>query len=329
MSSLRWGIVGAGWIANEFVRDLVENGFSVTAIGSRSLDKAREFADRFGIPNAHGSYEELVADPDVDVVYVATPHPMHLADATLALNAGKHVLVEKAFTVNAGEARQLVDLAASKGLVALEAMWARFLPHMVRLRELLAAGTIGEVRTVVADHSQSLPADPSHRVQDLALGGGALLDLGVYVVSFAYDMLGEPERVLAISSPTPTGADAETSILLGFSGGQQAVLHCSLDTAGPNRASVTGTAGWVEIESVFYSPTAFTVFAPDGSVVERYESEVTQRGMQYQAWELERLVAAGTIAGEILPPSESVAIMRTLDEVRAQIGLSYPGEQPA
>ncbi|CAN5294618.1 Gfo/Idh/MocA family oxidoreductase [soil metagenome] len=325
-SGLRWGIIGTGWIAEQQVSDLLANGFTVTAVGSRTQAKADEFAGRFGIPTAHGSYESLVADPEVDIVYVATPHPMHFADATLALNAGKHVLVEKAFTINASQAQQLVDLASSKGLVILEAMWARFLPHMVRLRELIAHGVIGDVRTVIADHNQSLPQNPEHRLQNLALGGGALLDLGIYPVSFAWDMLGEPESVHAISTPTPTGADRQTAMILGFADGRQAVLHTALDTAGPNTASVIGTEGWVAIHKVFYEPTSFTVYATDGSIVEHYESDVSDRGMQYQAWELERRVLSGQAATDILPPSETVGIMRTLDEVRRQIGLVYPGE---
>jgi predicted dehydrogenase len=325
-SGLRWGIIGTGGIASEQVTDLLANGFTVTAVGSRTLTKAEEFAERFGIPTAHGSYEELVADPEVDIVYVATPHPMHFADAALALNAGKHVLVEKAFTVNADQAQQLVDLAASKNLVVLEAMWTRFLPHMVRLRELIAEGVIGDVRTVIADHNQSLPQNPEHRLQNPDLGGGALLDLGIYPISFAWDMLGEPESVYAISTPTATGVDRQTAIVLGFAGGRQAIVHTALDTAGPNAASVIGTEGWVAIHSVFYTPTSFTVYATDGSEIEHYESTVSNRGMQYQAEEVERLVAAGQIAGEILPPSETVGILRTLDEVRRQIGLVYPME---
>lgn len=325
-SGLRWGIIGTGGIAESQVADLLANGFTVTAVGSRTQAKADEFAARFGIPTAHGSYEALVADPDVDVVYVATPHPMHFADATLALDAGKHVLVEKAFTINAGQAKQLVDLAETKGLVVLEAMWTRFLPHMVRLRELIAQGVIGDVRTVIADHNQSLPQNPEHRLQNPDLGGGALLDLGIYPVSFAWDILGEPETVHGISTPTATGVDRQTAIILGFADGRQAVLHTALDTAGPNAASVIGTKGWVAIHSVFYTPTSFTVYATDGSVIEHYESTVPNRGMQYQAWEVERLVAEGKTAGEILPPRESVGIMGTLDEVRRQIGLTYPGE---
>ncbi|MCU1515156.1 MAG: gfo/Idh/MocA family oxidoreductase [Microbacteriaceae bacterium] len=323
---LRWGILGTGWIAGEQVTDLLGNGFTVAAVGSRSSQSATDFAERFGIPVAHGSYEDLVADPGVDVIYVATPHPYHAANATLALGAGKHVLLEKPFTINAVEARQVVDLAESKGLVVLEAMWTRFLPHMVRIREIIAAGTIGEVRTLIADHNQNLPKDPGHRLNDPALGGGALLDLGIYPISFSFDLLGAPASVYAIAAKTATGVDRQDAIVFGYGDGQQAVLHTALDTLGPNTAVIIGTGGRIEIESVWYTPTGFTVFDSDGELVERYDSEVSNRGMQFQAWELERLVAAGVTAGDLLPPEQSVRVMETLDEIRRQIGLSYPSE---
>jgi predicted dehydrogenase len=324
--SLRWGILGTGWIAEQFVSDILASGFTVAAVGSRSDDSAAAFAEKFGIATAHGSYEALVADPGVDIVYVATPHPMHAENSTLAVNGGKHVLVEKPFTLNADEAEKLVDLAAEKNIVVLEAMWTRWLPHMVRLREILAAGTIGDVRTVIADHNQKLPSDPKHRINNPDLGGGALLDLGIYPVSFAWDVLGEPTTVNAISSATATGVDRQTAILLGYADGQQAVLHTALDTAGPNTAAVIGTEGWIAIKGTFYVPTSFTVYDSAGTVVEEFDTAVAERGMQFQAWEAERLVAAGATAGDVLPPSQSVAIMRTLDEVRRQIGLAYPGE---
>jgi predicted dehydrogenase len=326
MSALRWGILGTGWIAHQQTTDLLGNGFVVSAIGSRSQATADAFAAEFGIPTAHGSYEALVADPNVDAIYVSTPHPSHAAGATLALNAGKHVLLEKPFTLNAGEARAVVELAASKNLVVLEAMWSRFLPHMLRIREIIAAGTLGEVRTVLADHNQNLPKDPKHRINNPELGGGALLDLGIYPVSVAYDVFGAPSTIRATASMTTTGVDRQTAIVLGFADGQQAVLHTALDTLGPNRAAVIGTLGRIEIESVWYNPTAFTVYDNEGAIIEQFDQPVRNRGMQYQAWELERLVAEGQVAGDILPAAESVQIMETLDEVRRQIGLVYPGE---
>jgi predicted dehydrogenase len=324
--ALRWGILGTGYIAGEQTTDLLGNGFTVTAVGSRTQESADAFAAKFGIGTAHGSYEALVADPEVDAIYVSTPHPFHADNALLALDAGKHVLVEKSFTVNAAEARAVVDRATEKNLVVLEAMWTRFLPHMVRIREIIAAGTIGEVRALIADHNQKLPTDPKHRINAPELGGGALLDLGIYPVSFAFDLFGTPEVVQANSSMTGTGVDRQTAMFFGYSDGRQAQLMSTLDAAGPNRAVVVGSEGRIEIEAVWYTPTPFTVFDSAGAVIERFDEPVQNRGMQFQAWELERLVAEGVLAGEILPPEESVAIMETLDEVRRQIGLSYPGE---
>lgn len=327
MGDIRWGVLGTGGIAHAQTADLLAHGFTVTAVGSRSRESADAFAGEFGIREAHGSYESLVADPDVDVVYVATPHPFHASNATLALTAGKHVLVEKAFTMNAAEARGVVELATSSGLVVLEAMWTRFLPKMARIRQIIEAGTIGEVRTLLADHNQLLSSDPLHRINNPALGGGALLDLGIYPVSFAFDLFGTPTEVLANAAKTATGVDRQTAIVLGFAGGQQAVLHAALDTLGPNRATVIGTEGRIELESVWYMPTPFTVYDGRGAVVEQYDEPVSGRGMQFQAAELERLVAAGLTEGDTLPPAETVRIMETLDEVRRQIGLVYPGER--
>ena len=324
---LRWGILGTGFIADLQVRDLVDNGFAVQAVGSRSLETSQAFASRFGIPTAHGSYEDLAADPDVDVVYVATPHVFHHENALLALNAGKHVLVEKAFTINARQAQEIVDLAAGKGLVALEAMWTRFLPHMARLREIVAGGVLGEVRKVVASHNQDLPKDPAHRLNDPALGGGALLDLGVYPVSFSFDVFGAPHRILASAAMTATGVDRQTAAIFEYADGQQALVDCALDTAGNNRAAIIGTGGWVEIESVWYTPTPFTRYDVSGNILEQFNEPVQGRGMQYQAAELERLVREGLTAGTMLPPGESVAIMAALDEVRRQIGLTYDADR--
>ena len=325
-NSLRWGILGTGLIAGLQTSDLVEHGFTVHAVGSRNLATAREFAARFQLPGAHGSYEALVNDPDVDVVYISSPHPFHYENALLALNAGKHVLVEKPFAMNAWQAQEIVDLAASKGLVALEAMWTRYLPHMVRVRELIATGALGDVRTIIADHNQNLPKDPKHRLNDPALGGGALLDLGIYPVSFAFDVLGEPSRIQAASSMTATGVDRQTAMIFEYADGQQAMLHCALDTAGPNRAAVIGTAGSIELDPVWYTPTGFTRYDDGGNVVERYDEPVSGRGMQYQAWEVERLVAAGAIANDVLSPDETVRVMAALDAVRSLIGLSYASD---
>jgi predicted dehydrogenase len=326
-NALRWGILGAGGIAGAFVKDLQANGRTVTAVGSRTEGKARGFAGRFGIRSAHGSYAGLVEDDAVDAVYVATPHALHAANAELALNAGKHVLVEKPFTINAAEARSVVALAATRGLVVLEAMWTRWVPTMVRVREVIASGAIGDVRTVLADHTQLIKKDFSSRMYAPELGGGALLDLGVYPISFASDILGSPQVVHAVSAPTRTGVDAQTSVVLGYDGGRSALIHTALDAKGPNTAAIIGTEGRIALDPVWYEPTSFTVFDPRGEPLERYEKpEINGRGMQFQAFELERLVADGALGGGILSPDESISIMTTLDEIRRQIGRRYPTE---
>jgi predicted dehydrogenase len=324
---IRWGILGAGFISDLFVTDLLATDHSVSAVGARSLERGQSFAAKHGIARVHDSYEALVADEHVDIVYVATPHNFHHEHALLALNAGKHVLVEKAFAQNAAQAEEMVAVAAAKNLVILEAMWTRWLPHMVRLREIIAAGTIGEVRTVIADHNQKLSADPLHRINNPELAGGALLDLGIYPISFAWDVLGAPSSIQSLATMTATGVDRQTSVIFGYESGAQAILQTALDTAGPITASVIGMDGWIAIESEFYAPTAFAVFDSAGAVVERFTETVVSRGMQYQAAEAERLIAAGLISGTILPPAESVAIMETLDHIREQIGLQFPHEQ--
>ena len=322
-----WGILGAGFISDLFVTDLLATGHSVSAVGARSSGRGQAFAAKHGIARLHDSYEALVADENVDIVYVATPHNFHHEHALLALNAGKHVLVEKAFAQNAAQAVEMMALAEAKNLVILEAMWTRWLPHMVRLREIIAAGTIGEVRTVIADHNQKLSTDPLHRINNPELAGGALLDLGIYPISFAWDVLGAPSSVQSLATMTATGVDRQTSVIFGYDSGAQAILQTALDTAGPTTASVIGMDGWIAIESEFYAPTAFTVFDSTGAVLERFTETVVSRGMQYQAAEAERLIEAGLISGTILPPAESVAIMETLDHIREQIGLQFPHEQ--
>ncbi len=321
---LAWGILGTGWIAGLQTSDLVEHGHSVVAVGSRTQESATKFATEYGIPTAHGSYEELVADPNVDAIYVATPHPFHEEHALLALNAGKHVLVEKVFTMNAAQAERVVARATELNLIVLEAMWTRYLPHMVRIRELVKSGALGTIRSVMADHNQNLPSDPLHRINNPLLGGGALLDLGIYPVSFAYDVLGSPTSVVAVATKTATNVDRQTSMILSYGDEAQALIQTTLDLNGPTRAVIVGSEGRIEIDEVWYSPTRFTRFDGSGEVIEEFDGTTTGRGMQFQAAELERLVAAGDLANDILSPTESVQIMHTLDEIRRQVGLTYP-----
>jgi predicted dehydrogenase len=327
MTGLRWGILATGGIAHAFTSDLRTAGLTVSAVGSRRADAAEEFAREFDIPNAHSSYEALVADPDVDIVYIATPHGRHLEDASLALQAGKHVLIEKAVTLDAAEATALRDLAADAQLLAMEAMWTRYLPHMVRIREILAAGTLGEVRTLFADHSQRISSDPAHRLNALELGGGALLDLGIYPISLIWDVLGAPADIRAVGRLGETGADTEVAASLTHASGAVSSFVTSSRAAGPNTAHIVGTEGRIEIDAVWYCPTSFRVRTPDGRVVEEYESQIEGRGMQYQALYAEDLIAHGRTDSDLLPFDQSVAIMASLDDIRAQVGVVYPDKR--
>lgn len=326
-SSPRWGILGPGGIARAFTSDLRTAGLDVAAVGSRRRESAETFAADFDIAHAHGSYEDLVADPDVDIVYIATPHPMHAANALLALEAGKHVLVEKPFTLNATEAAAVRDAAAERGLLAMEAMWTRYLPHMVRIREIVASGALGEIRAVTADHTQRISSDPAHRLNALELGGGALLDLGIYPISFAWDVLGAPLSVVATARLGETGADTEVATIMAHESGAMSTTLSASRAVGPNTASVIGTDARIDIARVWYTPTSFRVVAHDGTVVEDYVSRVDGRGMQFQALAAEKYLADGRTDSDVLPIDETVAIMATLDEVRGLVGVRYPGEE--
>jgi predicted dehydrogenase len=318
---LRWGILGTGGIAETFATDLrLTDSGVVAAIGSRSQQSADRFARQFGVARAHPSYESLVADPDIDVVYVATPHPMHRDNAILALRAGKPVLVEKPFTMNAEEAREVVAVAREQRLFAMEAMWTRFLPHIAVVREWLAEGALGELVTVTADHGQWFAENREFRLFAPELGGGALLDLGIYPVSFASMVLGTPNRIVALGDPAFTGVDAQTSMLFGYASGAQAVLTCTLRAKSPTTGSIVGTDARIEIEGDFYAPASVRLVprAGDSTVVSsRHEG----RGLRHQADEVARRLAAGELESPLMSLDETITIMETMDTVLAQSGV--------
>jgi predicted dehydrogenase len=319
-SPLRWGILGTGGIAHTFATDLrrTDSGV-VSAVGSRSPGAADRFANEFGIAARHPSYESLVADPSVDVVYVATPHPMHRDNAILALRAGKPVLVEKPFAMNAVEAAEIVEVARQQGLFAMEAMWTRFLPHIAVVRDWLALSALGEIVTVTADHGQWFAEDAGSRLFAPELGGGALLDLGIYPVSFASMILGTPNRVAAVIDPAFTGVDAQTSMVFGYESGAQAVLSCTLRAKSPTRASIVGTDARIEIDGDFYAPAAVTLVPRQGEPT-RIPSTHEGRGLRHQADEVARRLAAGELESPFMPLDESISIMQTMDMVLVQAG---------
>jgi predicted dehydrogenase len=314
---LGWGLIGTGRIAETFAADLTfTDSGRVAAVGSRHMDSADRFADRFNIPNRHASYEALVEDPDVDVVYVATPHPMHHAGALLALRAGKPALVEKPFTMNAAEAQELVATARAEGLFLMEAMWTRFLPHIAQIRGLIAEEALGEIVTITADHGQWFPKDRDFRLFAPELGGGALLDLGVYPVSFASMVLGTPDRIVTLIDPAFTGVDGQTSMLFGYASGAQAVLTCTLSAKSPTRAAIVGTDARIEIDGDFYAPTSFTLISRTGERT-HFDAPHQGRGLWHQADEVARCLREGLLESPSMPLNESVSVMQTMDAVRA------------
>ncbi|CAN1511946.1 MviM Predicted dehydrogenases and related proteins [Candidatus Nanopelagicaceae bacterium] len=325
MSNFNWGILGPGGIAKAFAEDLKRlDGHSIAAVGSRTLSNAQSFANTFG-GTAYGSYEELVADPQVDAIYVATPHPAHKENVILALNAGKPVLCEKPFAVNAVEAQQMVDAAHKNGVALMEAMWARFLPHYAQVREIIASGVLGKIHTIQADHGQRLADQNIPRLVEPSLAGGALLDLGIYPVSFAHMILGNPSKITSSAVLTDKGVDAQTSMIFDYDDGAQAVLNTTMIEQTPCRAIVAGLNGWLEIDRTFYNPASMRVVLNDGTTTE-YPSSYVGHGLREQAEVFKQLVTSDQQQSQILNWQDTVDIMKTLDQVRSQIGLKYPFE---
>lgn len=329
--TVRWGVLATGGIAATFAEALATvPDAEVVAVGSRGLGSAKAFAERFAIPRAYGSWAELAADPEVDVVYVATPHSAHREAAGLCLEAGKAVLCEKALTLNSREARELVELARDRGLFLMEAMWTYCNPLVRHMVELVAAGGIGEIRTVSADFGFRGDFPPAHRMRAPELGGGALLDLGVYPVSFAHLLLGEPDSVDGWAHLTPERVDDTTGVLLGWNSGALATLTCTFvaDTGAP--ATVTGTEGRIELPEGFFNPDHLVLHrqgeAPRTVRFADVADDGLDRGtMRYEAIEVGRCLRAGLTESPLVPLDGSLAVMRTLDAVRERIGVRYPG----
>ncbi|MGW1952070.1 Gfo/Idh/MocA family protein [Streptomyces sp. NPDC001920] len=329
--SVRWGVLATGGIAAAFTADLVDlPDAEVVAVASRTQASADAFAERFGIPRAYGDWNALAEDGDIDVVYVATPHSAHRQAAGLCLEAGRNVLCEKAFTVNAREAGELVALARARGSFLMEAMWMYCNPLVRRLKALVDDGVIGEVRHVQADFGLAGPFPPSHRLRDPAQGGGALLDLGVYPVSFAQLLLGEPSDVVARATLSPEGVDLQTGALLSWDSGALASVHCSIVGGTATSASVTGSLGRIDVPNGFFFPDRF-VLHRDGRDPEEFTADPVDgpRGsLRHEAAEVMRALRAGETESPLVPLEGTLAVMRTLDAVRDRVGVRYPGELP-
>jgi predicted dehydrogenase len=321
----RWGIIGTGKIAGNFAQGLsILQDAELIAVGSRAQQTAEAFGEKFGIPRRYDSYAALASDRDVDVVYVATPHPMHMENSLLCLEAGKGVLCEKPFAMNAAQAERMIELARRKRLFLMEAMWTRFLPAMVKVRQLLVGGAIGEARMVMADFGFRTAWNPEGRLLNPRLGGGGLLDVGIYAVSLSHMVLGPPQKVLSQAHIGQTGVDEQAAMIFGYKGGQLALLSCAVRTASPMEAHILGTDGSVRIHSAWWRTRAFTLKA--GGKEELFELPFVSTGLNYEAQEVTDCLRQGRTESAVMPLDETLAIMRTLDQIRSQWGLRYPVE---
>ena len=318
--TVRWGVIGPGGIATQFAdgMTLVDDG-EIVAVASRSQERADAYGDRWGVAHRYDSVEALVEDPDVDAVYVATPHSRHEADTVAALEAGKHVLCEKPFALNARQAQRMADTARERGRFCMEAMWTRFLPSYRAMLEAIADGRIGDVLLVEGDFGFRMPVQPGRHF-DLDLGGGALLDLGIYPIQLCTLLLGRPERIVADGVLAETGADEHVAALLHFAGDRLGVVKAALRVPMSCTGRISGTDGVIELPAFMHCPQWLVVNG------ERIETAWEGEGLRFQVEEVHRCLAEGLTESPVMPLDETVAIARVLDEIRGLIGVVYPAD---
>jgi predicted dehydrogenase len=323
---VRWGFLGAGWIADKVGRDVVASPDNeLVAIGARSASRAAELAANVGAnARCYGSYDELVNDAEVDVVYVATPHSHHHEHALLALRAGKPVLVEKAFTLTAREAREVIGAAAAQELFCMEAMWMRTNPLVRVAQALVGDGGIGQVLSVTADHGQRFDFDPRGRLFAMDLGGGALLDLGVYSITAAWLFLGRPGSVATTGELSPTGSDLTTAMQWAYDDGRFAQVSCTARSLTPTTATVVGTDGWLRLERPFYDPPRMVVSTSDGErTVERGDNP---HPYGHEIDEVARCLRTGLLESERMTWADTISIMEMMDDARGHVGVRYAAD---
>jgi predicted dehydrogenase len=323
--AVNWGILGTGSIAGALVGGIREADGRVAAVGSRDAARAAAFAERFEIPDFYGSYEELLADDEIDAVYVATTNELHHRNTLDAIGAGKAVLCEKPFALNSHQAEEMAAAARSAGVFVMEAMWMRFIPATVALLEMVERGDLGEIRAVAADFCFRADAGPEHRLVDPALGGGALLDLGVYPISLAMLLLGEPDAISAQASIGPSGVDEQVAASMVFPAGQVSSIYASFLAESPVEAHVVGTEGRVWVGSRFHNSERLDFFAPDGSVT-THKYPKNGNGYRFEVAEVHRALLADETESPKRTLADSLAVVRVLDGIRDQIGVRYPGE---
>ncbi len=319
---IRWGFLGAGGIAASMAADLGQGNNRLYAVAARDADRSAAFATRFGARQSYGDYRTLVEDPDVDIVYVATTHPFHREQALMAIEAGKHVLIEKPLALTAAHAREVLTAARDKGVFAMEAVWMRTNPLILKARDLVTRGVIGDVVAVHADFSIEVAFDPTHRLYDLSNGGGALLDLGIYPLHFAWLFLGHPDVQQVLGTLSPTGSDTTAAVQWGYTSGATAQLRCATTAWTPGRATIAGTKGSISVEPWFLAPERLVVTTSEGE--SRIEGGDTAYGPQIE--EVERCLRKGLLESPLAPHADSIAILDLIDRARADLGVRYPAE---
>lgn len=328
-SPVRFGILGTGVIAGQLAAAFADAaGCELVAVGSRKAASAEAFAERWHVPTAHGSYEALCADPQVDVVYVATPNALHCDNTLLAIANGKAVLCEKPFAINATEARRMVAAARDRGVFLMEAMWTRFLPLWTELRARIADGAIGEGRLLSADFGFRADYEPDTILFNPAMGGGALLDVGVYPVALAHMLWGPPDTLTAVATKTPNGVDDQTAAALQFPTGAIALISASLSTETHQDATLSGTKARLRIHRPWWRPDTATITNEDDST-EEIHLGFLGNGYPHELLEVARCVRQGLQESPTMPLSETIAVMETLDKIRTAIALRYPMEPAA
>jgi predicted dehydrogenase len=323
---IRWGILGTGHIASKFADDLTAVPEArLAAVASRTGKRALRFRPDMKIPARYGSYQELASDPDVDAVYIATPHAFHRDHSVLCLDAGKAVLCEKPFAVNRGQALDMAGAARRNGVFLMEAMWTRFLPHIRKLCETVRSGRIGRVRLIEADFGFKGSTAPDGRLLNPALGGGALLDVGIYPLTLAVLLMGRPDRIESMATVGATGVDEQCGMVLGYADGAMAVLSASIAVRTSQTAVVAGTGGRIEIRAPWWKSGEFAVF-PEHGDSDLIRLPPVGNGFTYEIEEVCACVRRGDLESGILPPGESIAMMEIMDRMRKSWGMKYPGE---
>jgi len=325
---MKWGVLGTGKITSRFAQALnnIPEHAELLAVGSRNQETADAFGDKFNIPRRYTSYEDVANDPDIDIIYIGTPGVYHLRDASLALNHGKHVLCEKAFTINTKQAKAMVDLAREKNLFLMEAMWTRFFPIHVRIRELLTENAIGTVNGATINFLAKPPYDLTNRWYDLNLGASVLLDTASYGISWASSLFGEPEAVTGLASFGESGVDCQTSMVMRYSGNQLVSLMSSQISYDDKDAVLFGSTGKIVIHSPWYKPVKMTLHQEGKEPEEIYLPLGDYNGYEYEAMEVMNCIKAGKTESDIIPLDETLSIMKTMDTVREQWGHKFPFE---